>query len=72
MNRTSKLVKGNRKYPDNLKRKVAQEYLSSKFSYSIGAELYDLPNKGVVKEFVKWHRKKGDMSILTLNSMNSK
>lgn len=68
----SKLVKTYRKYPENLKRKVAQDYLTGKFSYSMGAEIYGLPNKDVVKEFVKWYRKKGDMSILTPNPMNAK
>ena len=53
----SKLVKTYRKYPENLKRKVAQDYLTGKFSYSMGAEIYGLPNKDVVKEFVKWYRK---------------
>lgn len=69
---TSKLVKGNRKYPENLKRKVAQDYLAGKFSYSVGAEIYGLPSKDVVKEFVKWYRKKGDMTILTPEPMDSK
>ncbi|MEZ4886158.1 MAG: transposase [Chitinophagales bacterium] len=66
------MVKNYRKYSENLKRKVAQDYLSGKFSYSMGAELYGLPNKDVVKEFVKWYRKKGDMSILTPKSMDIK
>jgi len=66
----SKLVKEYRKYPENLKRKVAQDYLAGKFSYSVGAELYGLANKNVVREFVKWYRQKGDMSLITPPPMN--
>lgn len=45
------------RYPKTLKRKVAQEYLSGKFSYAVAAEEYGLKNKDVVKEFVRWYRK---------------
>lgn len=48
---------GNRRYSKTLKRKVAQDYLAGKFSYSVGAEVYGLRNRGVVKEFVKWYLK---------------
>lgn len=48
---------GNRRYSKTLKRKVAQDYLAGKFSYSVGAEVYGLRNGGVVKEFVKWYVK---------------
>jgi transposase-like protein len=52
-----KIKPGNRRYPKSLKRKIAEEYLSGKFSYAVAAEEYGLKNKGVVKEFVKWHKK---------------
>lgn len=48
---------GNRRYSKTLKRKVAQDYLAGKFSYSVGAEVYGLRNRNVVKEFVKWYLK---------------
>ena len=40
-----------------MKRKIAREYLSGKFSYAVAAEEYGLKNKGVVREFVKWYKK---------------
>ena len=52
-----KKTKSNSKYPKALKRKIAQEYLAGKFSYSVAAEEYGLANGSVVKEFVKWYRK---------------
>ncbi len=56
-----KETKDYRKYSIGLKIKIAEEYLSGKFSYSIGAEKYGLKNKGVVKEFVKWYKKNPDI-----------
>lgn len=52
-----KKTKLSHRYPKTLKRKVAQEYLSGKFSYAVAAEEYGLKNKDVVKEFVRWYRK---------------
>lgn len=52
-----KIKSGNRCYPKSLKRKIAREYLSGKFSYAVAAEEYGLKNKGVVREFVKWYKK---------------
>lgn len=52
-----KIKTGNRRYPKSLKRKIAREYLSGKFSYAVAAEEYGLKNKGVVREFVKWYKK---------------
>lgn len=52
-----KKTKSYHRYPKTLKRKVAQEYLSGKFSYAVAAEEYGLKNKDVVKEFVRWYRK---------------
>ena len=61
-----KIKTGNRRYPKSLKRKIAREYLSGKFSYAVAAEEYGLKNKGVVREFVKWYKKS-----LYLESMES-
>jgi transposase-like protein len=59
---------GNRRYSKTLKRKVAQDYLSGKFSYSVGADLYGLRNRGVVKEFVKWYRKTEQIEMMAEQS----
>ena len=56
-----KETKDYRKYSIGLKIKIAEEYLSGKFSYSVGAEKYGLKNKGVVREFVKWYKKNPDI-----------
>lgn len=56
-----KKTKSYQKYPNTLKRKVAEEYLSGKFSYAVGAEEYNLPNRSVVKDFVRWYRKNVDI-----------
>lgn len=48
---------GNRRYAKSLKRKIAEEYLSGKFSYGVAAEEYGLKDKMVVKEFVKWYKR---------------
>lgn len=56
MNRIKKVKRQNR-YPNDLKRKVALEYLSGRFSHAVAAEEYGLKDKGVVKEFVKWYRR---------------
>lgn len=57
-----KRVKGGNRYPDEFKRKLAQEYLSGRFSYAVAAEEYGLKDKSVVREFVKWYRKKFELS----------
>lgn len=44
-------------YPEDLKRKIAKEYISGRASYGILAEEHGLRNKGVVKEFVKWYHR---------------
>lgn len=59
-----KTKSGNRRYSKTLKRKVAQEYLSGKFSYAVAAEEYGLRDKDVVKEFVKWYRKNGYLEMM--------
>ncbi len=48
---------GNRRYGQALKRKIAEEYLSGKFSYAVAAEEYGLKDKDVVKEFVRWYKR---------------
>lgn len=61
MNRIKKVKRYNR-YPNDLKRKIALEYLSGRFSYAVAAEEYGLKNKDVVKEFVKWYRRNSELS----------
>ncbi len=53
-----KRVRDYRKYPDELKRKIGKSYLAGEASYSILAEENGLKNKDVVKEIVKWYRRK--------------
>lgn len=52
-----KIKPGNQRYAKSLKRKVAEEYLSGKFSYGVAAEEYGLKDKAVVREFVKWYKR---------------
>ncbi len=56
-----KKVKSPQRYADDFKRKVAQEYLSGRFSYAVAAEEYGLAGKAVVREFVKWYRHKYEL-----------
>lgn len=53
-----KRVKTYQKYPDSLKRKIAKSYLAGEASYAVLAEEHGLRNKEVVKEFVRWYRRK--------------
>lgn len=64
-----KLVKSKRKYDPSLKRKIAQEYLDGQYSYRMGAEIYGLPNKDTVKEFVRWYKRNNYFSAS--NSISS-
>ena len=59
-----KQVKRGNRYADDFKRKLAQEYLSGRFSYAVAAEEYGLKDKSVVREFVKWYRKKSELSLI--------
>jgi transposase-like protein len=52
-----KREKRRNRYPEDLKRKIAKEYISGRASYGILAEEHGLRNKGVVKEFVKWYHR---------------
>lgn len=58
MTRQRKRVKNYNRYPNSLKRKIAKSYLSGEASYAVLAEENGLRDKGVVKEFVKWYRRK--------------
>jgi len=58
MSRQVKREKSQNRYPEDLKRKIAKSYLSGEASYAVLAEENGLKNKDVVKEFVKWYRKK--------------
>lgn len=55
--KNKKRVKNYNRYPNDLKRKLAKEYLAGEASYGILAEEHGLANKGVVKEFVKWYKR---------------
>jgi len=55
--RPKKRTKQYNRYPNQLKRKIAKEYLSGSASYGILAEEHGLKNKDVVKEFVKWYKR---------------
>lgn len=52
-----KREKRRNRYPKDLKRKIAKEYLSGTASYGILAEENGLRDKSVVKEFVKWYKR---------------
>lgn len=56
MSTQKKRTKSHNRYPIDLKRKIAKEYLSGRASYGILAEENGLRDKSVVKEFVKWYR----------------
>ena len=58
MTKIRKRIKRQNRYDDGLKRKIAKEYLSGVASYAVLAEEHGLKNKNVVKEFVKWYRRK--------------
>lgn len=57
MSRQFKRVKSQKRYPEELKRKIAKSYLAGEASYAVLAEENELKSKYVVKEFVKWYRR---------------
>jgi transposase len=57
-----KQVKERNRYSDEFKRKIAKGYLDGQYSYSVAAEQYGLKDKFVVREIVKWYRRKYDLS----------
>lgn len=59
-----KRVKQRHRYADEFKRKVAKGYVDGQYSYAVAAETYGLKDKGVVREFVKWYRRKYDLGQL--------
>lgn len=61
MTRQIKKVRPRGRYPEELKRKIAKEYLAGKASAGYLAEEHGLKNKGVVREFVKWYRRKDEL-----------
>ena len=71
-----KRVKNYNRYPNSLKRKIAKSYLKGEVSYAVLAEENGLRDKMVVKEFVKWYRRKiseepnFEMEIVTTESEN--
>ncbi len=58
MSEIKKRVKNYNRYSNSLKRKIAKAYISGQASYAILAEENGLRDKTVVKEFVKWYRRK--------------
>jgi len=58
MNSVKKREKSQKRYCEGLKRKIAKSYLNGEASYAILAEENGLRDKSVVKEFVKWYRRK--------------
>lgn len=64
-----KKVKPRGRYPEELKRKIAKEYIAGKASAGYLAEEHGLKNKSVVKEFVKWYRRKGELYVQIEDSM---
>lgn len=56
-----KRTKSRNRYPEELKRKIAKDYLAGEASYGVLAEENGLANRGVVKEFVKWYRRKCEL-----------
>lgn len=67
-----KKVKPRGRYPEELKRKIAKEYLAGKASAGYLAEEHGLKNKGVVKEFVKWYRRKDELYGQNQDAMSDK
>ena len=57
MLKEGKRVLSQKRYDEGLKRKIAQQYLDGEASYQVLANDYDLKNKDVVKEFVRWYRR---------------
>jgi len=55
--RPKKRTRQYNRYPKQLKRKIAKEYLSGRASYGILAEEHGLKNRGVVREFVNWYKR---------------
>ena len=64
MTKPKKRVKRRTKYAEEFKRKIAKEYLAGKASYAILAEDYNLANKDVVREFVKWYKRRENLGVL--------
>ncbi len=52
-----------RKYPDELKRKIAKAYKSGQYSYGVLALAYGLTDKSVVKEFVRWYDRQPEILV---------
>ncbi len=67
-----KKVKPQGRYPEELKRKIAKEYLGGRASAGYLADEHGLKNKGVVKEFVKWYRRKDELCVQNADSMTDK
>jgi transposase-like protein len=65
-----KRIKRRTKYSESLKRKISKEYLAGRASYAILAEEHGLANKGVVKEFVKWYKRRLNQDPINENQVS--
>ncbi len=52
-----------------MKRKISKEYLAGRASYAILAEEHGLANKGVVKEFVRWYKRRLNQDPINENQV---
>ena len=50
-------------YEDSLKIAVSRDYLTGNLSYSQIAEKYNLPNRDVVRYFVRWYRENHQLQL---------
>ena len=55
-------------YPDELRKKVAEEYLTSSFSLTEVSVRFNLPNRGTVNGFVNWYKRNYDLGAITIDS----
>lgn len=58
------------KYPDHLRKKVAEDYLLTDMSYRDVQALHNLPSKSIVTSFIRWYKTKYDLSALELEVSN--
>lgn len=70
MAKKAKRTKSQGRYSPTLKREVARRYLAGEFSYQVAAEEYQLRDKTVVKEFVKWYKRQSDYLSLNVGQMD--
>lgn len=67
-----KQTKREQKYSLSLKEKIGRDYLSGQYSYGKLAEIYGLESRSVVREMVKWYKKKNNFAGNAINMDLSK